>query len=97
MTKQCIRLDIGTFFFTVLCLLEQAALYALALLKKIFYLENGLSLNNQQVGFISDICQLPNLADYILCFIDISDVSPEQTNLFHSSREEFANTQTIKI
>mgnify|MGYP001595872214 CR=1 FL=1 len=64
--------------------------------EKIFYLENGLSLNNQQVGFISDVCQLPNLADYILCFIDISDVSPEQTNLFHSSREEFANTPDYK-
>ena len=64
--------------------------------EKIFYLENGLSLNNQQVGFISDICQLPNLADYVLCFVDISDVSPEQTNLFHSSREEFANTQDYK-
>src|SRR3989344_2978885 len=64
--------------------------------EKIFYLENGLSLNNQQVGFISDICQLPNIADYILCFIDISDVSPEQTNIFHSSREEFANTQDYK-
>ena len=64
--------------------------------EKIFYLENGLSLNNQQVGFISDICQLPNIAEYILCFIDISDVSPEQTNIFHSSREEFANTQDYK-
>jgi hypothetical protein len=64
--------------------------------EKIFYLENGLSLNNQQVGFISDICQLPNLADYILCFIDISDVSPEQTNLFHASREEFASTPDYK-
>ncbi len=64
--------------------------------EKIFYLENGLSLNNQQVGFISDICQLPNLADYILCFIDISNVSPEQTNIFHSSREEFANTPDYK-
>ncbi len=64
--------------------------------EKIFYLENGLSLNNQQVGFISDICQLPNIAEYILCFIDISDVSAEQTNLFHSSREEFANTQDYK-
>lgn len=64
--------------------------------EKIFYLENGLSLNNQLVGFISDVCQLPNLADYILCFIDISDVSSEQTNLFHSSREEFANTPDYK-
>jgi hypothetical protein len=64
--------------------------------EKIFYLENGLSLNSQQVGFISDTCQLPSLADYILCFIDISDVSPEQTNLFHSSREEFANTPDYK-
>lgn len=64
--------------------------------EKIFYLENGLSLNNQLSGFISDTCELPNLADYILCFIDISDVSPEQTNLFHSSREEFANTQDYK-
>lgn len=65
--------------------------------EKIFYLENGLSLNNQQVGFISDTCQLPNLADYILCFIDISDVSPEQTNLFHASREEFASTPDYKL
>jgi hypothetical protein len=64
--------------------------------EKIYYLENGLSLNTQQVGFISDICQLPDLADYVLCFIDISDVSPEQTNLFHSSREEFANTHDYK-
>jgi hypothetical protein len=60
--------------------------------EKIFYLDNGLSLNNQLVGFIGDTCQLPNLADYILCFIDISDVSPAQTNIFHSSREEFADT-----
>jgi len=64
--------------------------------EKIFYLENGLSLNNQSAGFISNTCELSSLADYILCFIDISDVSPEQTNLFHSSREEFANTPDYK-
>ncbi len=64
--------------------------------EKIFYLENGLALNTQSVGFISNDCNLPDVADYILCFIDISDVSPQQTNLFHSSREEFANTTDYK-
>ncbi|MCK5346167.1 MAG: hypothetical protein KAR20_22310, partial [Candidatus Heimdallarchaeota archaeon] len=65
--------------------------------EKIFYIESGLSLNSQTVGFLSNTCQLPDLADYIICIIDISDVSPEQTNLFHSSREEFANTTDYRI
>jgi len=60
--------------------------------EKIFYVDNGLCLNTQLLGFLSNTCQLPDLAKYIICVIDISDVSPQQTNIAHSAREEFAET-----
>lgn len=59
---------------------------------KIFYVENGLALGYENESFLRTDCQLPALAPYLLCYIDMSDIPVELANLFHAGREEFAHT-----
>jgi len=60
--------------------------------EKIFYIENGLALGCENESFLRTDCQLPALAPYLLCYIDMSDIPVELANLFHAGREEFAHT-----
>jgi len=60
--------------------------------QKIFYIENGLTLGFETESFLKTDCQLPALAPYLLCYIDMSDIPVELANIFHSGREEFART-----
>lgn len=60
--------------------------------EKIFYIENGLALGTETESFLRTDCQLPALAPYLLCYIDMSDIPVELANLFHAGREEFAHT-----
>ena len=61
--------------------------------QKIFYLENGLALGYETESFVRTDCQLPALAPYLLCYIDMSDIPVELANIFHSGREELARTE----
>lgn len=68
--------------------------------EKIFYVENGLALGYENESFLRTDCQLPALAPYLLCYIDMSDIPVELANLFHAGREEFAHTddyRTLKV
>lgn len=60
--------------------------------EKIFYVENGLALGYENESFLRTDCELPALAPYLLCYIDMSDIPVELANLFHAGREEFAHT-----
>lgn len=60
--------------------------------EKIFYVENGLALGFETNSFLRTNCQLPALAPYLFCYIDMSDIPVEMANLFHAGREEFAHT-----
>jgi len=61
--------------------------------EKIFYVENGLALGYENESFLKSDCQLPALAPYLLCYVDMSDIPVELANLFHAGREEFAHTE----
>ena len=61
--------------------------------EKIFYVENGLALGYENESFLRSDCQLPALAPYLLCYVDMSDIPVELANLFHAGREEFAHTE----
>lgn len=65
--------------------------------EKIFYVENGLSLGHETESFLRSVCELPALAPYLLCYVDMSDIPVELANVFHSGREEFAHTDDYKI
>lgn len=60
--------------------------------EKIFYVENGLALGYENESFLRTDCELPALAPYLFCYIDMSDIPVELANLFHAGREEFAHT-----
>ena len=64
--------------------------------EKIFYVENGLALGYENESFLRTDCQLPALAPYLLCYIDMSDIPVELANLFHAGREEFAHTDDYR-
>lgn len=64
--------------------------------EKIFYVENGLALGYENESFLRNDCQLPALAPYLLCYIDMSDIPVELANLFHAGREEFAHTDDYR-
>jgi len=67
--------------------------------EKIFYVENGLALGYEFDTFIRSDCQMPALAPYLHCYVDMSDIRVDLANLFHAGREEFAHTedyQTLK-
>src|SRR3989344_3423833 len=66
-------------------------------MEKIFYIENGLALGCENESFLRTYCQLPALAPYLLCYIDMSDIPVELANLFHAGREEFAHTDDYRI
>lgn len=61
--------------------------------EKIFYVENGLALGVENESFVRTDCQLPALAPYLMCYVDMSDIPVELANLFHAGREEFAHTE----
>ncbi len=65
--------------------------------EKIFYVENGLALGQETVSFFRSVCELPALASYLLCYVDMSDIPVELANIFHAGREEFAHTDDYKI
>lgn len=65
--------------------------------RKIFYVENGLTLGQETESFLGTVCQLPALAPYLLCYVDMSDIPVESANIFHAGREEFADTGDHKI
>lgn len=64
--------------------------------EKIFYVENGLALGYENESFVRTDCELPALAPYLLCYIDMSDIPVELANLFHAGREEFAHTDDYR-
>ena len=64
--------------------------------EKIFYIENGLALGCETESFLRSDCQLPALAPYLFCYIDMSDIPVELANLFHAGREEFAHTDDYR-
>jgi hypothetical protein len=64
--------------------------------EKIFYVENGLALGYENESFLRSDCQLPALAPYLLCYVDMSDIPVELANLFHAGREEFAHTDDYR-
>ena len=65
--------------------------------EKIFYVENGLALGYENESFVRTDCQLPALAPYLLCYVDMSDIPVELANLFHAGREEFAHTEDYHV
>ena len=65
--------------------------------EKIFYIENGLSLGHETDSFLRTTCQLPALAPYLICYVDMSDIPVESANIFHSGREELAKTKDYKL
>ena len=65
--------------------------------EKIFYIENGLSLGHETNSFLRTTCQLPALAPYLICYVDMSDIPVESANIFHSGREELAKTKDYKL
>lgn len=65
--------------------------------EKIFYVENGLALGYETDTFVKSICQLPALAPYLHCYIDMSDIRVDLANIFHSGREELARTEDYQI
>jgi len=64
--------------------------------EKIFYIENGLALGCETESFLRTDCELPALAPYLFCYIDMSDIPVELANLFHAGREEFAHTDDYR-
>lgn len=64
--------------------------------EKIFYIENGLALGYENESFLRTDCQLPALAPYLLCYVDMSDIPVELANLFHAGREDFAHTDDYR-
>jgi len=65
--------------------------------EKIFYVENGLALGYELDTFVRSDCQLPALAPYLHCYIDMSDIRVDLANIFHSGREELARTEDYQI
>lgn len=65
--------------------------------EKIFYIENGLALGFETESFLRTECELPALAPYLLCYVDMSDIPVELANIFHAGREEFARTDDYHI
>lgn len=65
--------------------------------EKIFYIENGLALGYETESFLRSDCQLPALAPYLLCYIDMSDIRVDLANIFHAGREELARTEDYQI
>lgn len=65
--------------------------------EKIFYIENGLALGYELDTFVRSDCQLPALAPYLHCYIDMSDIRVDLANIFHSGREELARTEDYQI
>jgi len=65
--------------------------------EKIFYIENGLALGYEFDTFVRSDCQLPALAPYLLCYIDMSDIRVDLANIFHSGREELARTEDYQV
>ena len=65
--------------------------------EKIFYVENGLALGYETDTFVKSVCQLPALAPYLHCYIDMSDIRVDLANIFHSGREELARTEDYQI
>ena len=63
---------------------------------KIFYVENGLALGTETESFLRTECELPAIAPYLICYIDMSDIPVEMANIFHAGREEFARTEDYK-
>jgi hypothetical protein len=64
--------------------------------EKIFYTENGLALGYETESFLRTECQLPALAPYLICYVDMSDIPVDLANIFHAGREEFAHTEDYK-
>ncbi len=64
--------------------------------EKIFYIENGLALGHETDSFLRSVCELPALAPYLLCYVDMSDIPVESANIFHAGREEFAHTDDYR-
>ena len=65
--------------------------------EKIFYVENGLSLGHETDSFLRTTCQLPALASYLICYVDMSDIPVDSANIFHAGREELAKTKDYKL
>lgn len=65
--------------------------------EKIFYIENGLALGYETDTFVKSVCQLPALAPYLHCYIDMSDIRVDLANIFHSGREDLARTEDYQI
>jgi len=65
--------------------------------EKIFYIENGLALGYETESFLRSNCQLPALAPYLLCYIDMSDIRVDLANIFHAGREELARTEDYQF
>ena len=64
--------------------------------EKIFYVENGLALGVENEAFLRSDCELPALAPYLMCYVDMSDIPVELANIFHAGREEFAHTDDYR-
>lgn len=65
--------------------------------ERIFFIKDGLVLNTENVSWIRNECDLPDLAPYLFLFIDISTIDPALAQMLHSGREKFKNNETTRL
>lgn len=65
--------------------------------ERVFFIKDGLVLNTENVSWIRNECDLPDLAPYLFLFIDISTINPALAQMLHSGREKFKNNETTRL
>ena len=66
---------------------------------RVFFTKDGLVLHTENVAWLRNDCNLPDLANYIYAFIDLGKVDLRTSELFHSAREKFkkgATTESVR-
>jgi len=65
--------------------------------ERVFFIRDGLVLNTENLSWIRNDCDLPDLAPYLFLFIDISNINPALAQMLHSGREKFKNNETTRL
>lgn len=65
--------------------------------ERVFFIKDGLVLNTENVSWIRNDCDLPDLAPYLFLFIDISNINPAIAQMLHAGREKFKNNETTRL
>lgn len=65
--------------------------------ERVFFIRDGLALNTENVSWLRNTCDLPDLAPYLFIFIDISTIDPALAQMLHSGREKFKNNETTRL